>query len=106
MTEYSDSAQVLAILNSNAEPYYLAYVRENMVDSYVTTTERTPQPQTIGNADGQSGDAEGQAVSGNPPSGDGGTGAQSRLRLPSGRPEDPMQMDGGMNVMHVEDRDD
>lgn len=106
VTEYSDSAQVLAILNSNAEPYYLAYVRENMVDSYVTTTERTPQPQTIGNADGQSGDAEGQAVSGNPPSGDGGTGAQSRLRLPSGRPEDPMQMDGGMNVMHVEDRDD
>lgn len=110
VTEHSDGARVLADLSNSGNPYYLAYVRENMIDSLVTINKRTPQPKTIGNAYGQSGDADGPVGADPAESGDGsgqiGNSAQVRHALPTGRPEDPMQIDGEMAVMHVEDRDD
>ncbi|CAN8104847.1 unnamed protein product [Discula destructiva] len=104
VTEHMDSAEVLAALNDSSTPYYLAYVRENEIDTVVAVAERTTvlqvQPDIGSNHNGAGQSGAGGVSQPHPAVGQ---------PSPQGHPaEDAMQVDGGavVDVMHVEDRND
>lgn len=91
--EFTDSAKVLADLNSSHDPYYLAYVRENKVNELVAIPERSAQAQTQtgGNGYGQDGTLEAHF---------------HRPDLMKESMEFDADADDDPDIMHVEDRGD
>lgn len=110
---HADTASVLKQLNSNGDPYYLAYVRDTKVGELVTIPERVKPPAVEGRSEPTvpAGDLHDAAGSG---SGTGTVNPAHLERAPNVADAADVVIDGigvdtdmeDAQVMHVEDRGD